>query len=336
MDYSPTSYNLQEPSHFPKMKIPAENPLTNEGVELGRHLFYEEKLSGDNTMSCASCHAPEIAFADDNAVSVGIDGLAGNRNSMALINLGYQNFFFWDGRSITLEEQILEPVPNPIEMHESWTRAIIKLKDEAKYNVMFYEAFGEEDYDSTHVAKAIAQFLRTMISAESKYDVMYKVENGLVLNDLEQEMYDEITPQEWEGYQLFMSLNGADCLHCHAGPMAQFEGFRNNGLDANFDDLGHFLVSGQASDRGKFKVPTLRNIALTAPYMHDGRFNTLDEVIDHYSTGIQQSPTLDPMIEFAFQGGVQLDEFEKASLKAFLHCLTDHRFIDNPAFRDPE
>lgn len=335
ISYSPTPYVLNEPSHFTKMEIPTNNPMTEEGVLLGRHLFYEERLSGDNTMSCASCHAPSLSFSDGEVTSTGIDGIAGTRNSMALINLGYQHFFFWDGRSKTLEEQILEPVPNPIEMHESWTNAILKLKDDANYNAMFFEAFGTTDYDSTHVAKAMAQFIRTLISGDAEYDLLYKVENGIALTDAETVRFNAITNQELEGYELFKSLNGADCIHCHSGPMAQIEGLRNNGLDATFTDLGRAEVTGNVNDEGKFKVPTLRNIALTAPYMHDGRFATLDEVIDHYSTGIQQSPTLDPMIEFAFQGGVQLDEFEKAALKAFLYCLTDSSFITNPAFSDP-
>ncbi|MDX1445024.1 cytochrome-c peroxidase [Lishizhenia sp.] len=336
VSYSPTPYVLKEPSHFPKMDIPADNPMTKEGVKLGRHLFYEERLSGDNTMSCASCHAPNLSFSDGEVTSTGIDGIAGNRNSMALVNLGYQHFFFWDGRSKTLEEQILEPVPNPIEMHESWTNAVLKLKDDVKYNAMFFEAFGTYEYDSTHVAKAVAQFIRTMISGNAEYDILYKVENGIALSDAETVRYNAITNQELEGYELFKSLNGADCIHCHSGPMAQIEGLRNNGLDATFTDLGRAEVTGDANDEGKFKVPTLRNIALTAPYMHDGRFATLEEVIDHYSTGIQQSPTLDPMIEFAFQGGVQLDEYEKNAVLAFLHCLTDSSFITNPAFSDPE
>jgi cytochrome c peroxidase len=334
--FTPTPYVLDIPSHFPDMIIPEDNPMTVEGVTLGRKLFYEERLSGDNTMSCASCHAPEAAFSDPNQFSVGIDGVPGTRNSMALINLGWQSFFFWDGRAKTLEDQILEPVPNPIEMHQEWKDAVSKLQADQTYRNMFFKAFGEEGIDSTKVSKAIAQFLRTMISGSSKFDVMYKFENSLPLSSSEQAIYASVTPEEWAGYDLFKSLNGADCFHCHNGPLMQVQKFSNNGLDATFTDHGRKGVTGNPSDDGKFKVPTLRNIALSGPYMHDGRFSTLDQVIEHYSSGIQMSSTIDPMIEYASQGGVQLDALEKDLLKKFLLTLTDYDFINNPDFQDPD
>lgn len=335
VDYEPTPYQIDIPSHFPAMQIPEDNPMTIEGVELGRFLFYEVKLSGDNTMSCASCHAPASAFSDPNQFSVGIDGIPGNRNSMALINLGWQTSFFWDGRSKTLEDQILEPVPNPIEMHQEWKDAVAKLNADVKYRNRFFKAFGEEGIDSTKVAKAIAQFLRTMISGSSKYDVMYKYENSYPLSSSDQTILSTITVEEWAGYDLFKSLSGADCFHCHNGPLMQVQKFSNNGLDGTFGDLGRGGITGNTNDNGKFKVPTLRNIALSAPYMHDGRFSTLDEVIEHYSSGVQQSSTIDPLIEYAFQGGVQLNASEKQLLKKFLETLTDYNFINNPDFQDP-
>jgi cytochrome c peroxidase len=333
--YEPTPYPLEIPSHFPNMPIPADNPMTVEGVELGRRLFYEKRLSRDNSMSCAACHAPSSAFSDPNKYSTGIDGIQGTRNSMALINLGWQQFFFWDGRAATLEEQILEPIPNPIELHQSWSDAVAKLKADVTYRNMFYKAFGTEQIDQYKVAKAIAQFLRTMISGSSRYDVMYKYENGLPLNVSEQATLSGISPEEWAGYDLFKSLNGADCFHCHNGALMQVQKFSNNGLDAAFTDLGRGAITGNPLDNGKFKVPTLRNIALSGPYMHDGRFATLDEVIEHYSSGIHQSATIDPLIEFASQGGVQLDATEKLLLKKFLMTLTDYDFINNPKFQDP-
>jgi cytochrome c peroxidase len=333
--HEPTPYVLEIPSHFPDMIIPEDNPMTVEGVELGRKLFYEKKLSGDNTISCAACHAPANSFTDPNQFSEGIDGILGNRNSMALINLGWQNFFFWDGRSKTLEDQILLPVPNPIEMHQSWPDAVAKLNADMNYRNMFFKAFNEEGIDSIKVSKAIAQFLRTMISGSSRYDVMYKFENSLPLSSSEQATLTSISPEEWAGYDLFKSLNGADCFHCHNGPLMQVKKFSNNGLDLSFIDIGRGAITGNANDNGKFKVPTLRNIELTAPYMHDGRFTTLDQVIEHYSSGIQTSSTIDPLIEFAFQGGVQLDTQEKGLLKAFLLTLTDYDFINNPDFQDP-
>ena len=291
-------------------------------------------MSGDNTQSCGDCHAPSSAFSDPNQYSTGIDGIQGNRNSMALINLGWQNFFFWDGRAATLEDQILDPITNPIEMHETWPNAVSKLDASAEYRNMFYRAFGQRGIDSLKVTKAIAQFLRTMISGKSKYDVMYKNEYNYTLSQEEQAIYQTVTPDELAGYDLFKSLNGADCFHCHNGPLMQVQKFSNNGLDATFIDKGRGAITGNPNDDGKFKVPTLRNIEFTAPYMHDGRFSTLDEVIGHYSSGIQMSPTIDPLIEFAGQGGVQLDAFEIDLLKKFLLTLSDQSFINNPDFQE--
>ena len=334
--FYPTPFEIDVPSHFPTMIVPQDNPTTMEGVELGRKLFYEKKLSGDNSMSCASCHGQQNAFSDPNQYSTGIDGISGQRHSMALINLGWEDFFFWDGRAKTLEEQILEPVPNPIEMHLSWKEAVDKLNADIQYRNMFFRAYGETGIDSLKVAKAIAQFLRTMVSGSSKFDVMYKYENGLELNTNEQNILVQIESEEWAGYDLFKSLNGADCFHCHNGPLMRVKKFSNNGLLPNsFNDLGRANVTNNPEDNYKFKVPTLRNIALTAPYMHDGRFSTLEEVIEHYSSGIHTSPTLDPLIEFGSQGGVQLDQFEKELLKKFLLTLTDSNFVNNINFQDP-
>ncbi len=331
----PTPYTLKIPSHFPDMIIPEDNPMTVEGVELGRKLFYEKKLSGDNSLSCATCHAPDLAFADAHQFSEGIDGQLGTRNSMALINLGWNTSFFWDGRSKTLEEQIIEPVINPVEMHTTWQSVVGKLSADVVYRNMFFKAFNVKNIDSTYAAKAIAQFIRTLISGSSKFDVMYKFENNLPLSPNEISIQGTITPSEWAGYDLFKSLNGADCFHCHNGPLMQVQKFSNNGLDATFSDVGRGAISGNVDDNGKFKVPTLRNIAFTAPYMHDGRFTTLDEVINHYSHGIQMSSTIDPLIEFAGQGGVQLDAQEKDLLKQFLMTLTDSSFINNSNFKEP-
>jgi cytochrome c peroxidase len=333
--FQPSPYFLEIPNHFPDMVIPADNPMTQEGVELGRWLFYEKRLSGNDSMSCASCHLPQHGFSDPNKYSTGIDGIAGTRNSMALINLGWDNFFFWDGRASTLEQQILEPVVNPIELHQSWPDAIYKLSLDIDYRNRFFKAFGEPGIDSLKAAKAIAQFIRTMVSASSKYDVMYKYENGMPLNNQEQALLQQVDVEEWAGYDLFKSLNGADCFHCHNGPLMRVKKYSNNGLDANFTDLGRGAVTNNPEDYGKFKVPTLRNISLTAPYMHDGRFQTLDEVIEQYSSGVHLSPTIDPLIEFANQGGVQLSAQEKYLLKKFLLTLTDNSFTSNPNFKDP-
>lgn len=332
-----TPYTPDIPSHFPKMIIPADNPMSEEGVELGRKLFYDVRLSLDNSISCASCHDQQYGFTDPKQYSLGVNGAVGTRNSMALANLGWQNFFFWDGRAATLEDQILGPVPNPIEMHLEWDEAVKRIKDIKEYRQAFKHVFDTKDITKELVAKAIAQFLRTLISGTSKYDVMYKQMNNLNLTEAEELIADEITPEEWAGFDLFKSLNGADCFHCHNGPMMQVQKYSNNGLDsdANMTDEGRKMVTGSNADRGKFKVPSLRNVALTAPYMHDGRFATLDEVIEHYSSGIHQSSTIDPLIEYASQGGVQLDAGEKALLKTFLLTLTDYEFVNNPKFKSP-
>ncbi|MEN9699159.1 MAG: hypothetical protein RLZZ301_357 [Bacteroidota bacterium] len=328
-------YALEIPGHFPDMIIPSDNPMTQEGVELGRWLFYEKRLSGNDSMSCASCHMPSHSFSDPHQFSTGIDGIQGNRQSMALINLGWDQFYFWDGRAASLEKQILGPVPNPIEMHQSWPDAVYKLTLDLDYRNRFFRAFGEPGIDSIKVSKAIAQFIRTMISANSKYDVMYKYENGFSLTSQEQGVLQSVDAEEWAGYDLFKSLNGADCFHCHNGPLMRVKKYSNNGLDATFTDKGRGAITHNPEDDGKFKVPTLRNIALTAPYMHDGRFATLDQVIDHYSSGVHGSSTIDPLIEYASQGGVQLTTEEKYLLKKFLLTLTDYSFTTNTKFKDP-
>ena len=336
IERSITPYTPEIPSHFPSMPIPEDNPFSVEGIALGRSLFYDERLSRDNSIACASCHRQEIAFTDDATLSQGVDGKLGSRNSMALINLAWQEDFFWDGRDQTLEEQILEPIVVEHEMDQTWEETIDKLSADVEYSNQFFTVFGVKEFDSTHVAKAIAQFLRTLISGSSKYDVMYKYQNSLPLSAQEQEIFNTITNEEWAGMDVFFSLSAGDCLHCHDGALAQVNMFSNNGLDATFeDDPGRMLVTGNPADEGRFKVPTLRNIALTAPYMHDGRFQNLAEVVNHYSTGVVESPTIDPLMEFAHQGGVQLDAQERQLLITFLNTFTDQSFIENPAFSDP-
>lgn len=319
----PTYIQLDIPQGFPAMVIPEDNPFTKEGIELGRKLFYEKKLSGNNTLSCGSCHSPSLGFSDSSKFSVGIDGVAGKRQSMALINLGWANRYFWDGRATTLEEQAFFPVRDTIELHETWPNAVAKLQADSEYPALFESAFGTTTIDSNLVAKAIAQFERTLISGNSKFDKILRFEMGF-------------TPQEANGYSLFNSLTGGDCFHCHGGVLTTDHSFQNNGLNLVHTDLGLAISTGNPSDEGKFKVPTLRNIALTAPYMHDGRFNTLEEVLDFYSTGLHSnSPNISPNMEFAGNGGVNLSPSEKADIIAFLHTLTDMDFVTNPNFQAP-
>lgn len=320
--YDPTPYDLISPQGFPTLEIPADNPMTEEGVELGRRLFYDPILSADNTQACASCHVQEYAFTDNGKrFSVGIDGIEGTRNSMPVINAGWMSSLFWDGRDATLEEQAFEPVTNPIEMHDTWENAVGKLNAHDEYPDLFFKAFGIKNIDSILVVKAIAQFERTLISSNSKWD---RYQRGEV----------QLSQAETQGFEIFFTERG-DCFHCHATILYTDNLFHNNGLDATHTDKGLFDVTGNPEDIGKFKTPTLRNLEFTAPYMHDGRFATLDEVIDFYSEGIQYSETIDPLMKQVSQGGVQLTSDEKEFLKAFLLTLTDTTFINNPDYSNP-
>ena len=200
--FEPTPYELEIPSHFPAMNIPADNPMTVEGIELGRKLFYDTRLSLDNSIACSSCHEQQYAFTDPKQFSLGVGDSVGTRNSMALVNLGWQQFFFWDGRAKTLEDQILGPVPNPVEMHLEWPQAVKKVAESEEYRNEFFRVFGAREITKELVAKAIAQFLRTLISGTSKYDVMYKHENGLALTSKEQMIWEAVTNEEKAGYDL--------------------------------------------------------------------------------------------------------------------------------------
>jgi cytochrome c peroxidase len=322
--FNPTPYNIEIPPGFPQMLIPADNPTTVEGVALGRRLFHDNVLSRDFTQSCASCHNQAFSFTDNGRkLSTGIDGIEGTRNSMALVNLGFNRQFFWDGRAKSLEIQALEPVPNPIEMHLPWIEAEQRLNANANYKTLFKKAFNTDYIDSMHVAKALAQFMRTMISANSKFDKRMRFEVNF-------------TPSEANGFVIFNTERG-DCFHCHSldgGRLLTDNMPHNNGLDATFTDLGVGAITGNPNDYGKFITPTLRNIELTAPYMHDGRFQTLEEVIDHYNNGGQPSPTIDPLMKFVGEG-LNLTLQEKADLLAFLKTLTDTSFVNNSKFKSP-
>jgi cytochrome c peroxidase len=320
--YIPTPYNLHIPKGFPVMDIPVDNPMTVEGVELGRRLFYDPILSADNSQACASCHVQEYGFTDNGKrFSMGVDGIEGTRSSMAVVNAGWMSSYFWDGRSTLLEDQAFDPVTNPIEMHNTWPAAVSALNSHELYPDLFFKAFGTRNIDSTHVVKAIAQFERTLISANSKWDRYLKGEV-------------QLSQAETKGFEIFFTERG-DCFHCHSTILFTDNLFRNNGLDATFTDKGFFEVTGDPNDMGKFKTPTLRNLDYTAPYMHDGRFATLEEVIDFYSHGLQWSETIDLLMKNVHQGGIQLTPDEKAFLIAFLKTLNDPDFITNPEFSNP-
>jgi len=330
-----TPYELDVPFFFSAPVIPADNPLTVEGVDLGRHLFWETALSRNNAISCGSCHAPEAAFSDNAKFSVGVHGHLTRRNSMAIMNLAWNNKFFWDGRALTLEEQLLEPVAHPQEMDLTWPEAVSRIAESPLYQEKFTGAFGTPCVDSVRITYALAQFIRTMISADSKFDRALRT-GGAVLTISEQRglelfLAEAGDPQIFPGGQ-----NGGDCFHCHGGALIEFtdHGFHNNGLDSVLTDLGRAEVTGQPYDAGVFKTPSLRNIALTAPYMHDGRFATLREVIEHYNSGGHPSPTLDPLMKM--QGtGLGLSEVAIDDLVHFLETLTDTEFVANESFSNP-
>ena len=326
--YTPIPVNLNIPDVFQNRilppVIPSNNPLTEEGIELGKKLFFDKKLSVNGSQSCADCHKPSNSFTDARQYSIGVDNIQGTRNSMPLFNLAwnYDDRFFWDGRELSLERQVLDPITNPIEMHNTVANLVQELQIDSEYPEMFLKAFGTEIIDSVLIGKAIAQYERTIISANSKFD---KYLLGLTT----------LTIQEEEGFNIFMDEERGDCFHCHGNennPLWTDNKFHNNGLDNNFSDLGLGAVTGNPNDNGKFKTPSLRNLEFTAPYMHDGRFSTIDEVINHYSEGLQDSQTVDPLMKMVSQGGVQLSFEEKANLKAFLLTLSDYDFISNPDF----
>ncbi len=328
-----TPYEIDYPEIFdriPQMTIPGDNPMTVQGVDLGRELFFETLLSADNSQACASCHLPSKSFVDPLKFSVGIDGIEGTRNSMPLFNIGWANSFFWDGRSPSLEEQALLPVIDPIEMHNTWPEAIEALQATDKYPVLFEAAFGTTTIDSIMVAKALAQFERTLLSGNSPFD---KYLRGEPTGYSETDRIRMI-----QGYGLFIDESKGDCFHCHGDEFNVLftdNLFHNNGLDAAPQDPGLAKVTGNPNDHGKFKTPSIRNLKYTAPYMHDGRFETLAEVVNHYSIGLKDSPTIDPLMKNVEDGGVNLMPAEKELLIFFLESLSDSSFLTNPNFQDP-
>lgn len=334
-----TPYVFEYPELFanylPPIDDPNDNITTEEGVELGRLLFYDVRLSGDNTQSCGSCHGSSTSFSDTSVYSVGIDGVAGGRNAMPIFNLAWmKNGLFWDGRATSIEDQAFGPVTNPVEMHETWPNAVSKIAGDQQYQFLFEQVFGSGDIDSVKVSKAIAQFERTLITGDSPFDKF--LASSFATGSSGWSETNELLA--YEGFALFMDESKGDCFHCHGdqfNPLWTDNIYHNNGLDATFTDKGLGEVTGNPVDDGKFKTPSLRNLAFTAPYMHDGRFSSLNQVISHYSTGLQDSPTIDPLMKDVGTGGVQLNPAEMNSLKWFLLSLSDSSFIQNPAFTDP-
>jgi len=330
-EYDDTPYELFI-GGFPPPQF-NDNPPTIEGVKLGRMLFYEKELSKDNSISCASCHLQKHAFTDPNTFSEGVDGSLGKRQAMSVFNTAWhRNEFFWDGRAHLLRDQSLMPIEDELEMKETLPNVIEKLTEREEYRLQFIRAFGDNEITAERMSLAMEQFMNTIVSNRSKYDQFLAGEISL-------------TASEERGRDLFFTEynpgfpdeSGADCAHCHGGANFDNGQYMNNGLDveADQDDIGREEVTGNAADRAKFKVTSLRNIEVTPPYMHDGRFATLEEVIDHYSDGIKISPTVNPALEYTTYTGLMLTEQDKADLIAFLKTLTDQELLTDERFSDP-
>lgn len=327
--YISTPYNLVLPFRFPAMKSPDDNPMTNEGVDLGHYLFYDPILSVDSSMACARCHAPENAFADNRPISLNVSGIPTRRHSPPIQNIGWMKKIFWDGRVSTVEDQVRDAIVG--ELHINWTNTLAKLKASVLYAPKFRKAFASDDPSQDQVVKAIAQFMRSMVNGgNAEIDIKLFRTNDP----------NQLSAAAKRGYDIFTTERG-DCFHCHfSSPLMTDNIFHNNGLDSSatyygFVDRGLGETTGDTTDYGKFKTPSLRNITLTAPYMHDGRFATLRDVINFYSSGVHWSPTIDPMMKKVGNHGLQLTEAEKDDLISFLETMTDTGFVNDTRFINP-
>ncbi len=306
------------PSYFPKPIYNFEkNPLNKEKIALGRELFYDPFLSKNNTISCASCHLPEHSFSNNkHRVGKGIYDSLGFRNAPALFNLAWQKELMWDGSEKFLDYQAFAPINHPKEMGETMTQLVVKLNKNPKYRRLFYRTFGDSVASAEQISKALAQFQLTLVSFNSKYD---KVKSGK----------EKFTENEQKGYEIFVEK----CSSCHTEPLFTNNEFSNIGLPPNpkFRDLGKMNITKHKSDSLKFKTPSLRNLSFTFPYMHDGRFQTLEDVLEHYTFGMERSPTLAKELTFP----IIFSEKEKQNLLLFLQTLNDSAFVYNKDFRRP-
>lgn len=327
-----TPYVLEYGS-LPTPNIALDNPLTVQGVKLGRMLFYEKMMSKDGSMACASCHLQEFAFSDTAQFSIGVEGKPGGRQAMAVFNMAWnENEFFWDGRAHLVRDQSLGPIQDKLEMNETLENVIAKLSATQQYKDQFTRAFGNDDITSEKMSLAMEQFMNSIVSYESRYDdflldTMVYSDSEKRGKDLFFDEYNEFFPDE----------SGADCAHCHAGANFENDKYANNGLDSDgsFADDGRENVTKDAKDKAKFKITSLRNIELTPPYMHDGRFKTLEEVVDHYNGGLKASSTLDLALEQTRGTGLRLTGEDKKDLVAFLKTLTDKNLTTDPKFASP-
>ena len=310
------------PGNFPAPAYDfSKNEITKEGFELGRRLFYDPVFSRDSSISCGDCHISFSAFSHpDHGVSHGIDGLLGIRNAPAIQNMAWKNSFFWDGGVPNLDLVPLNAIQNPVEMDESPANVVKKLNRHPKYPALFRAAFpGQDTVSGATMLKALSQFMAMLVSSNSRYDKYIRSEAGGTL-----------TADEIAGLDVFKQK----CATCHSGELFSDQSFRNNGISDDFSlDAGRNRVSTFTEDIGKFAVPSLRNVAKTAPYMHTGKFKTLESILDHYGSGVKDSPTLDPILKNNGQLGIVLSSVEKQQIIAFLKTLTDEEFIRDPRFQ---
>ncbi len=315
-------YTLFLPSNLPAPRYDlAANPITREGFLLGKKLFYDPILSRDSTISCGTCHISFSGFTQHgHAVSHGIDDLLGKRNSLPVQNLIWKDDFFWDGGVFHLDLVALNAITNPVEMDESPAHVLEKLRRHPEYPALFEAAFGSATVESHDFLRALSQFMAMLVSANSRYDKYVRGETG-----------GDLTSAELAGLATFQQK----CASCHAGDLFTDLQFRNNGFRDDFtNDRGRYDITLNPDDIGKFKVPSLRNVELTAPYMHDGSLSSLEAVVEHYASGVRTSPTLDSLLLQHNQPGIPLDATEKANLVAFLKTLTDWDFVRDPRFAE--
>jgi cytochrome c peroxidase len=308
------------PAGFPQPDLPADNPLTVEGIALGKALFHDVRLSRNHSLSCASCHAPSRAFSDCVPLSIGADGRPGRRNALPLFNLAWSRKYAWDGSKEHVRDQVEAAITSPLEMHGDPDRVVADLRLDAAMSAEFRIVFGPSGLTADNVGLALEQYVLTLVSSDSKFDRAIRGQG-------------ELAPEEKRGFELFVTeydpargKRGADCFHCHGGALFTDYAFKNNGLAILGDDLGLGSTTGRAADAGKFKTPSLRNVALTGPYMHDGRLATLEEVVDHYDHSVVRSATLDPNLAKHPVDGLGLSAADRAALVAFLRSLTDPAF----------
>lgn len=324
--YQPIPVTVEVPANFPEMTYNLDNnPVTEDGIALGKKLFFDGRLSANNSIPCAFCHEQAFAFTHHgHTVSHGVDGNVGKRNAQPIQNMAFQREFMWDGASSHLDLQPIIPITSDLEMDETLSNVIQKLQADNEYKQLFRRAFEDGNINSENMLKALSQFMIVMISSNSKYDKYVRQEDNVTLTTIEEDGLNTFT---------------AKCTSCHATDLFTDESYRNNGLPVNpqLNDLGRFDILENPDDLYKFKVPSLRNIEVTYPYMHDGRFSTLEAVLNFYNQGMVDNGNVDPsLLRTDGSYGISLTAYEKTSIIAFLKTLTDYEFLNDERFAEYE